>query len=131
MNTKNIQQEVFINASPTEIYNALMDSKIHSQFTEDVAEIGKSVGEKFSAFNGYATGENLVLKPNELIKQTWRASDWPNGHYSIVKFELSPKNEGTILVFNQTDIPADQYEDISNGWHEYYWKPLNAMFKNK
>ena len=52
MKTKNIQQEVFINASPAQIYHALLDSKIHSKFTGDKAIIGKNVGEKFSAFNG-------------------------------------------------------------------------------
>jgi activator of HSP90 ATPase len=130
MKTKNIQQEVFFEASPTEVYQALMDSKIHSKFTGEIADIGKNVGEKFSTFNGYATGENLELKPNNMIVQSWRASDWPNEHYSTVRFELIPYKNGTLLKFHQTNIPEEQLQDINDGWQEYYWKPMKAMFKN-
>jgi len=77
-----------------------MDSKTHSKFTGDIVRIGKNVGELFSAFNGYATGENVELKPNKLIVQSWRASDWPKGHYSKVKFNLKPHKDGTLLTFH-------------------------------
>ena len=61
--------------------------------------------------------------------QSWRASDWPNGHYSTVRFELKSKNDGTLLIFNQTGIPKEFVKDIGDGWIEYYWKPLKEMFK--
>jgi len=128
--TKNIQQEVFIEASPAEVYQALMDSKIHSKFTGDIAYMGKNVGEKFSTFNGYATGENLELKPNNKIVQSWRANDWSSGHYSTIHFELKSYKNGTLMKFHQTNIPEEQVQDISDGWQEYYWKPMKAMFKN-
>ena len=129
MKTKNITQEVFIFATPSNVYHALMDSKIHSKFTGDIARIGKTVGDQFSAFNGYATGENLELKPNKLIVQSWRSSDWPKGHYSTVYFELKPEKNDTLLKFHQTGVPGEYVEDISNGWMEYYWNPIKEMFK--
>ena len=129
MKTENIHQEIIIKANPSEVYNALMDSDIHSKFTGDIAEIGKTVGEKCSAFDGYATGENLKLEPNKLIVQSWRASDWPEGHYSTVEFNLKLHKEGTKLTFKQTDVPEEFVKDISDGWKEYYWKPLNEMLK--
>jgi activator of HSP90 ATPase len=106
-----------------------MDSETHSKFTGDAAEIGKNEGDKFSAFSGYATGKNIKLEKDKLIEQTWRASDWPDGHYSIIKITLESQKNGTLLIFEQTDVPKDFFSDISDGWNEYYWKPLNAMFK--
>jgi activator of HSP90 ATPase len=130
MKTKNIDQEVFIQASPAEVYHALLDSKIHSLFTGETAQIGKNVGEQFSAFDGYATGENLELQPNKRIVQSWRATDWPQGHYSKIQVDLKVQKEGTLLVFHQTGVPVEFAEDISTGWKEYYWEPMNQMFTN-
>lgn len=128
MKTKTIHQEVFIEASPEDVYFAYMDSKTHSRFIGDTARIGKKVGDQFSAFDGYATGENLELQPNKLIVQSWRASDWPNGHYSTIRIELIPQKNGTSLIFHQTDVPEEHCEDISKGWQDYYWNPLSTLF---
>jgi len=129
MKTKDIEQEVFINAAPSDIYHAFMDSEIHSKFTGDNATIGTKNGEEFSAFDGYATGKNLELKENKLIKQTWRASDWPENHYSTIEITLQPQDNGTLLKFKQTGIPEYNCDDISEGWYAYYWNPLQQMFK--
>jgi activator of HSP90 ATPase len=129
MATKNIKQVVNIKASPHDIYEALMDSKKHSKFTGDKAVISKKVGGKFSSFDGYAEGTNLELVPDEKIVQTWRASDWPEGHYSKVTYSLKENDGGTRLTFTQTDVPEDQYEDVGQGWRDYYWTPLKAMLE--
>jgi activator of HSP90 ATPase len=129
METKNIKQIVNIKASPHDIYEALMDSKKHSQFTGDKAKIGRKVGEKFSTFDGYAEGSNLELIPDEKIVQTWRASDWPEGHYSKVTYSFKENGGGTRLTFTQTGVPEDQYEDVAQGWRDYYWTPLKTMLE--
>ena len=129
METKNIRQTVNIKASPHDVYEALMDSKKHSEFTGDKASISRKVGGKFTAFDGYAEGTNRELVPDEKIVQTWRASDWPEGHYSEVTFSLKKVGTGTRLTFTQTDVPEDQYEDVSQGWRDYYWTPLKEMLE--
>jgi activator of HSP90 ATPase len=129
METKNIRQTVTIKASPHDVYEALMDSKKHSEFTGDKASISRKVGGKFTAFDGYAEGTNQELVQGEKIVQTWRASDWPAGHYSKVTFSLKEANNGTRLTFTQTGVPEDQYEDVSQGWRDYYWTPLKQMLE--
>ncbi len=131
METKNIRQSATFKGSPHDVYEALMDSEKHSQFTGGKAVISREVGGKFSAFDGYAEGENLELVPDEKIVQTWRASDWPKGHYSRVTFSLKKVNGKTRLTFTQTGVPAEQYEDIAQGWRNYYWKPLAEMLAAK
>ena len=129
METKNIKQTVTFKATPHEIYEALMDSRKHSKFTEGKATISKKVGGKFSISDGYIEGTNLDLVPDEKIAQSWRASDWQEGHYSKVTFKLSKVERGTRLDFTQTGVPGDQYEDISQGWKDYYWGPMKEFLK--
>ena len=129
METKNIKQTVTIKATPHEIYEALMDSRKHSKFTEGKASISRKVGGKFSISDGYIEGTNLELVPDEKIVQTWRASDWQEGHYSKVTFKLSKVEKGTRLDFTQTGVPEDQYEDISQGWKDYYWGPMKEFLE--
>jgi activator of HSP90 ATPase len=124
MKTKTIKQVITIKAGPHEIYEALMDSKKHAAFTGDTAKISRKVGGKFSTFGGYADGVNLELVPDEKIVQTWRAGDWPEGHYSKVTFTLEKAPGGTRLTFTQSDVPEDRYDDISQGWQDYYWTPM-------
>lgn len=123
-----IKQKVFIPASPNEVYDALMDQKKHFEFTGAKARIENKKGGKFSVWDGYATGENLILEPGKQIVQSWRASDWPVGKISKVTYHLSPKNNGCEIEFEHIDVPRDFEEDIKNGWEEYYWEPLKAYF---
>ncbi len=129
--TKTINQSVVINASPGEVYDALMDSKKHSQFTGEEAKISNKVKGKFTAYGGYIEGESLKLTPGKIIVQSWRGSDWPKGHFSKVTYTLMKKGNKTQLKFKQEGVPVDQYDSIKQGWVGYYWKPLSKMFGEK
>ena len=129
METKTVKQTATFKASPHEVYEALMDSKKHANFTGDKATISRKIGGKFSTFDGYSEGTNLELIPDSKIMQTWRASDWPEGHYSKVTFSLKEIPTGTRLTFIQTEVPAKQYDDISQGWRDYYWAPMKEMLE--
>ena len=129
MDVKTIKQSVTIKSSPHDVYEALMDSKKHAKFTGGKATVSRVVGGKFTAFDGYSEGVNLELVPDKRIVQTWRAGDWPEGHYSKVTFALTKAAGGTKLTFTQTEVPEDQYEAISDGWQEYYWTPMKEMLE--
>jgi activator of HSP90 ATPase len=129
METKAVKQTVTFKTSPHNVYEALMDSKKHAQFTGGKALISRRVGGKFFVFDGYSEGTNLVLISDKKIVQTWRASDWQEGHYSRVTFSLKTVEGGTRLTFTQTEVPAEQYDDISQGWHDYYWGPMKQMLE--
>ena len=131
MKLKNLKQSVVIKTTPEEIYNALMDSKKHSAFTGDTAKISKSVGGKFSAYSGYITGKNIELVPGKKIVQSWHSSDWEEGVFSKVTFLLRPGKNSTKLGFTQTGIPSDDYENVKQGWIDYYWEPMKKMLKKE
>ena len=122
--SKIIKQTVTFKKTPHEVYEMLMDAKKHTAFTGAKAKINNKVGGKFSAYDGYCDGVNLELVPDKKIVQTWRASDWPEGHYSTATYELTKVKGGTKLSFTQKDVPEDQYADIKQGWIEFYWDKM-------
>jgi len=85
---KTIKQSVKFKSSPDVIYDVLMDSKKHSNFSGAKAVISNKVGGKISAYDGWIRGVNVKLKKNSEIVQKWRGADWPKGVYSIAKFKL-------------------------------------------
>ena len=113
----------------------LMDSKKHAAFTGDDAEIDRKIGGHFSVWGGYIEGTNLELMPDKKIVQSWRGSDWPEGHSSQATFRLEEAGGATTLSFEQTGVPEEFYEDIAQGWKDYYWEPmqetLNSQKKGK
>lgn len=127
MKTQTIRQSIKFKASPHEVYEALMDSRKHSRFTGSKASISRQVGGKFSAYDGSLEGESLELVPDARIVQSWRSSDWPEGHYSRATFSLKETTGGTQLTFTQTGVPEEFYEDIKQGWHDFYWEPMKSM----
>ncbi len=131
MRTRTIRQTATFKVAPHEVYEALMDSRKHSEFTGDKAVISRAVGGKFSAFDGWAEGTNVELVPDRKIVQAWRGSDWPEGHYSQATFALLETAGNTKLTFTQTGVPEEFYEDVKKGWREYYWKPMKAMLEKK
>ena len=126
---KSIHQTTQFRTAPHEVYEALMDSRQHGKFTGGKARISRKEGGKFSVYDGYAFGVNLKLVPDKEIVQTWRADDWPKGHFSRVSLKLTRTKSGTKLTFIQTGVPAEQYADIKQGWVDFYWKPLKKLLE--
>lgn len=131
MKTSTIRQKVTFRATPHEVYETLMDSRKHSKLTGGKCSISRKVGGRFNVFDGYATGKNVELVPDEKIVQLWRAQEdcWPPDHHSKVTFTLKPVKEGTQLSFVQTGIPADCGDMFVSGWKENYWVPMKEMLE--
>jgi activator of HSP90 ATPase len=119
-----IHQEIEFNASPQQLYEALLDNKQFAEFSGRPAEINREAGGAFSLFKGHIVGRNLELIPNERIVQAWRVVTWPEGAYSIVRFELKPQGSGTRVVFDHIGFPEGLHDHLAAGWEENYWSLL-------
>jgi activator of HSP90 ATPase len=129
MRTKTIRQSVTFKTSPHIIYELLMDSRKHAKFTGEKAALSRKVGGKFTAYAGYINGVNLDLVQDKRIVQSWRGSDWPEEHYSRVTYSLEKVKSGTRLTFRQSGVPEKHYNDINQGWRDYYWSPMRKMLE--
>ena len=74
-----IHQEIEFNATPQQLYDALLDSKQFSEFSGRVAEINREVGGAFSLFKGHIIGRNLELVPNIVAVGRMRFTPSPFG----------------------------------------------------
>jgi activator of HSP90 ATPase len=128
MKTKTIRQTVLFRASPREVYQALADSRKHSEFTGEKAQISQKIGGKFTAYGDYIEGVNLELEPGKKIVQSWRGCNWESGHFSTVTFLLAKVKGGTRLSFTQVGVPEQFHEDMKQGWKDFYWNRMKAMF---
>ncbi len=131
MKTRTIRQTVDFSAKCHDVYEALMDSKKHSEFTGSKCVISRKVGGKVSAFDGYIVGENIEVVPDKKIVQNWRAEEecWPPDYYSKVTFALKPTRNGTRMTFTHSGVPVKCGDRFDTGWQEHYWVPMREMFE--
>jgi activator of HSP90 ATPase len=131
--SESIHQEVMFKATRRRIYEALTQEKEFRRVTDFVmkgasAEISTEVGGAFSIFGGVILGRHIELLPYDRIVQAWREKDWPEGVYSIVKFDLREKGSETELVFDHTGFPQGAASHLAPGWWSHYWEPLQKYF---
>lgn len=123
--SQTIHQEVLFNASPQKIYEALINSNQFSEVTGGApTEISPEVGGSFSCFGGMIFGINIELVPNQRIVQAWRVANWPEGVYSIVRFDLNAQDSKTLLTFDHVGFPESEAVHLEAGWSQNYWSPL-------
>jgi activator of HSP90 ATPase len=131
MRTVAIRQRITIrNATPRQVYDVLMDSRRHALLTGSAARIGRRVGDRFTAGDGWITGRNVELEPGRRIVQDWRGNEpgWPADHFSSLRIVLRPVPNGTFLVMYQSRVPALHGAMIRDGWWRHYWDPLQKLF---
>ena len=123
-----IQQSVDFNASPDNVYEALLSAQIFGEITGAPADIEQSEGGALSAFGGQITGRQIELVPNQRVVQAWRVGNWDDGVYSVVRFEIAGNGSGSTLTLHHTGYPEDAGEHLEGGWHKMYWEPMKAYF---
>jgi len=125
-----LHQEIDLHASPQRIYEALLDSKQFSAFSNEAAEIGREEGSAFSMFGGMIVGRNIELVAGQRIVQAWRPTHWAAGIYSIVRFEFKAQGANTTLILDHTGFPEGEFANLNYGWGKKYWKPLEKYLAN-
>lgn len=135
-NAEAIHQEVSFDAPPARVYQALTDATQFSALTKFSAVpnarpalIGAGPGGDFVLFDGHILGRHIELVPNRRLVQAWRTADWPEGVYSVARFELRPQTGKTTLVFDHTGFPVGQGKHLAAGWHLNYWEPLKKYLR--
>ncbi|MBK8170290.1 MAG: SRPBCC domain-containing protein [Sandaracinaceae bacterium] len=132
MGNEAIRTSATISALPQRIYEAWLDAREHGLFTGGAATCDARVGGKFSAWDGYIEGENLVLEPGKRIVQAWRSSDFPKSAGASRLEVLFEKNGGgTKVTILHSEIPGGQGAEYKRGWVDYYFTPMKTYFGAK
>jgi len=119
-----------IPATPEEIYAAWLDGAGHAGMTGGKrAEAGAAVGDRFTAHDGYISGENLVLEPGRRIVQSWRttrfAADDPD---SRIEVTLEPVPGGTHATLIHSGVPDGHTGYQDGGWQHNYFDQMKRYF---
>jgi len=128
--TKPIVQSVTFKASPQELFSIFTDSKKHSAATGAKASVSAKVGARWRAFSGMIHGRNLAVVPGRMIVQAWRASHWKQSDLDsvlIVQFSKAPG--GARIELTHVGVPQHDYQGVSQGWPQYYWRPWKAYLQ--
>ena len=121
-----------IPASPQEIYEAWLDSVVHSEMTGGEASMSDATGAQVSAWDGYITGRNLELVPGERIVQSWRTTQFTDEHEdSQIIVTLKAVEDGTLLTLEHTNVPDAQRSYEEGGWQEHYFDPMTEYFAKR
>lgn len=132
MDTQTIIHEIFLPATPHEVFEAFMDAEKHAAVTGSPATIDRRVDGQFSVCGGALTGTTKALTQDREIVQTWRGEDWPAGHFSTLTFNIAPAfdGRGAQLSMKHSGVPIEFAAKISDGWRDYYWNALAAYLRD-
>jgi len=128
IDTKTFEYAESFKCPPAELYNVLTLPELLRAFTNSPVESDPKAGGKFSMFGGQISGEFVELVANKKISQKWRNKSWPEGHHSLVTFELNDKGDATELSLIQKGVPTSEYEKTTEGWQRYYWESIKKTF---
>ncbi len=131
MNT--VRQTVQFPVPPKRLFKIFTDSKLHSAATGSRARVSSKTGGKFAAFDGMIFGRNLMVVPNRMIVQAWRAAHWKKTDLdSILILTFSKVSTGGRIDLVHVNVPDHDYAGVSQGWPKFYWKPWKAyLSRNK
>lgn len=121
---------ITIKTSANSIYKAWLSSEEHSMMTGGEAEITDSIGDEFTAWDGYIEGKNIELEDGQRILQSWRTSQFEeNEEDSLLEITLHENNGETELILTHSNVP-ESGEHYINGWDQSYFQPMKEYFEN-
>lgn len=121
------QYKLEITADPEEVFAALTNPFQIEIWSGYPADMKPEIGYVFSLWEGDITGVNLEVKPNRSLVQEWFFGE--QEEQSIVRITLKKEGGKTLLELTHTNIPADIYDEITEGWREYYLGSVKDMLE--
>lgn len=118
-----------IKATAKQIYKSWLSTQGHTKMTGGTAYVSNKIGDKFTAWDGYIKGENLVLEPYNKIVQSWRSTNFKDHEEdSQIEVILNEGDDETKLTLTHTNVP-ESGEHYKKGWDEHYFEPMKHYFE--
>ena len=124
---KDFKKYYIIPAEPEEVYLALTNPFTIELWTGYSAVMSTNPGSEFELWEGDITGKNLEFVEDKKVVQQWYFGEQEEA--SIVTIKLFENNKGTQVELNHSNIPDEEYENITEGWNEYYFGAIKEFFE--
>ena len=123
---KTFRKTFKINAEASDVYSALTNPFTIELWSGYPAEMSEEPGSEFTLWDGDISGRNLeFIKDRELV-QEWYFGD--QEEKSIVTIEIKPEGEDSVVTVEHSNIPNDDFDQIAEGWREFYMGAIAAFF---
>lgn len=117
-----------LNATAKAIYSDWLSNEGHTKMTGGAATASATIGDRFTAWDGYIEGENLELEPYTRILQSWRTSQFEADEAdSQIEILLTEKEGQTELTLIHTQVP-ESGEHYIKGWENHYFQPMREYY---
>lgn len=126
---KDYKKYYIIPAEPEEVYVALTNPYTLQLWTGEPADMSTEPGSEFSLWEGSIIGKNLEFEEGKKIVQQWYFGEQEEP--SIVTIKLHPHKYGTSAELRHTNIPDEDFEDITEGWDFAYFAALIDFYEGE
>ena len=124
---KDFKKYYIIPASPEDIFIALTNPATIQLWSGDPAEMSTEPGSEFSLWEDSICGRNLIFETGKMIVQEWYFGDREEA--SIVTIKLHPHKHGSSVELIHTNIPDEEYINITEGWNHNYFGMLEEFYR--
>lgn len=121
-----IKQSYEMNATPDEVFEALVNPEIIQLWSGDEAKMTPNVGGAFSLWGGQMYGTNLEVVKNKKLVQEWCYDQWETP--SRVTITIKGKGKQTIVELLHEDVPEKSFQSLAEGWDSFYLGAIKDMF---
>jgi activator of HSP90 ATPase len=115
---KTFKKTFRINAEPSDVYSAITNPYTIELWSGYKAEMSIDPGSEFSLWEGDIEGKNLEFIQDRKVVQEWYFGD--QSKKSIVTISIFPDKDNSSVTVEHTNIPDDEYDNIAEGWREFY-----------
>ena len=126
---KDFKQYFIIPATPEEVYMSLTNPFTIELWSGYPAKMNDKPNTEFSLWEGDITGKNIEFELNKKIVQEWYFGD--QTQQSLVTIKLFENKKGTQIELIHTNIPDEDYNNIIEGWKEYYFGAIKTFFEEE
>jgi activator of HSP90 ATPase len=123
---KTFKKTFRINAEPSDVYSAITNPFTIELWSGYPAVMTTEPGTEFSLWEGDITGRNIEFVPDRKIVQEWYFGEQPEK--SIVTISIFPDKENSSVTVEHSNIPDEDFDDIAEGWREYYFGAIINFF---
>jgi activator of HSP90 ATPase len=115
---KTFKKTFKINAEPSDVYAAITNPFTIELWSGYPAQMSTEPESEFSLWEGDITGKNIEFVQDKKVVQEWYFGD--QSEKSIVTITISPDRENSVVTVEQSNIPDEEFNEIAEGWREYY-----------
>jgi len=117
--------------TPDQVYLALTVPTTIFLWTGAPAVMSTEPGSEFSLWDGDICGKNIEFEENKKIVQNWYFEGITDDSIVTIKLHEGKRAGSTSVELIHTNIPDEDFDDMADGWDEYYFNALIDFFEEE